>query len=380
VGQYVSRGGKQYYKGDDGKLYANFRDANLSSSPADQAIRGVGQGLGYVGGVLKDVLNAQGGPSFLGGRSAVASPSGRPEGTQALLNRKPVQWAIENGKGSWVRDYQNEGEIAREILAEQAAKRTAGQPLDLSVAPPAPILPPPGGRTPITSPNTTFQRADEEYKTLLSQYGGTSGVQQLAGMQSLPTGFTPTGGKQAAGLEDYYAAQQAVGAKNIGEITGALGYQKGSAMEQWAQKNQGLAMREFNKKFPAGAPTQGPNDEAIRAAMGGGTYFPSEGSPSPIANPPSLAGQTSFGNIANPVAPTKAWNQGAMVDANRGKENLVPQQEAKTTPDGTMPNLETTAQPQTVLDRTGNFLNNINSLIKTIAPTGLSSIIYNPYQ
>ena len=247
-------------------------------------------------------------------------------------------------------------------------------------APPAPILPSAGSRTPITSPNTTFQNADEEYKTLLSQYGGTSGVQQLAGMQSLPTGFTPTGGKQAAGLKDYYAAQQEVGERNIGDITGALGYQKGSAMEQWAKANPMLAMREFNKKFPAGAPTQGPSDEAIRAAMGGGKYFPSEGSPSPVANAPSLTGQTSFGNIANPVAPTKAWNQGAMVDANRGKENLVPQQEAKTTPDGTMPNLETTAQPQTVLDKTGSFLNNLAPFFKAIAPTGLSSIIYKPYQ
>jgi hypothetical protein len=126
-------------------------------------------------------------------------------------------------------------------------------------------------------------------------------------------------------------------------------------------------MREFNKKFPDGAPTQGPSDEAIRAAMGGGTYFPSEGSPSPIANPPSLAGQTSFGNIANPVAPTKAWNQGAMVDAGRGKENLVPQQAAKTTPDGTMPNLETTAQPQTTLDK-------VNTFVKTLFPAGVGQI------
>jgi hypothetical protein len=69
-----------------------------------------------------------------------------------------------------------------------------------------------------------------------------------------------------------------------------------------------------------------------------------------------------------------------MVDANRGKENLVPQQEAKTTPGGTMPNLEITAQPPTVLNRTGNFLNDITPFIKAIAPTGLSPIIYNPYQ
>jgi hypothetical protein len=187
-------------------------------------------------------------------------------------------------------------------------------------------------------------------------------------MQSLPTGFTPTGGKQAAGLEDYYAAQQAVGAKNIGEITGALGYQKGSAMEQWAKANPMLAMREFNKKFPTGAPTQGPSDEAIRAAMGGGTYFPSEGSPSPVANAPSLAGQTSFGNIANPVAPATALNQGAAMDANRGKENLVPQQAAKTTPDGAMPNLPTT------LDKVSGFLNGLTPVIKAVFPAGAGQI------
>ena len=224
---------------------------------------------------------------------------------------------------------------------------------------------------PITSPNTTFQNADEEYKTLLSQYGGTSGVQQLAGMQSLPTGFTPTGGKQAAGLEDYYAAQRAVGSKNIGEITGALGYQKGSPMEQWAKANPMLAMREYNEKFPAGTPTQGPSDEAIRAAMGGGTYFPSEGSPSPVANAPSLAGQTSFGNIANPVAPATALNQGAAMDANRGKENLVPQQAAKTTPDGEMPNLPTT------LDRVGRFLqgSGLGSALNAAGAAGLSKLL-----
>jgi hypothetical protein len=245
------------------------------------------------------------------------------------------------------------------------------------------------GSTPVPSgrgATPVVQAADEEYKALLSQYGGTSGVQQLAGMQSLPTGFTPTGGKQAANLEDYYAAQRAVGAKNIGEITGALAasdprYQKGGTLERWAIANPDLAMREFNKKFPAGAPTQGTGQFVADPALQGttGSFLPGDQAV-PTTNAPSLAGQTSFGNIANPVAPTRAWNQGAMVDANRGKENLVPQQEAKTTPDGTMPNLETTAKPPTVLNRTGNFLNDITPFIKAIAPTGLSSIIYNPYQ
>ena len=228
----------------------------------------------------------------------------------------------------------------------------------------------------ITSPNTTFQNADEEYKTLLSQYGGTSGVQQLAGMQSLPTGFTPTGGKQAAGLEDYYSAQQAVGAKNIGEITGALGYQKGSPMEQWAKANPMLAMREFNKKFPAGAPTQGPSDEAIRAAMGGGTYFPSEGSPSPVANAPTLAGQTSFSNVANAV-PAPPQQQGAAVSAPYAEANA---QAAEKTAGATgMPNLETTAKPQTTLDKVSGFLNGLTPVIKAVFPAGAGQIFGSRY-
>lgn len=347
------------YQADNGLRYRDYQSA-VNAGNIDRTLKQVGssifQGLSNPLGIINQYEAARK-RGFGGGRSAAAGTAG---GT--------------GGEDSFVGQYQRQPQGSQRPAWEQKLQGGGGTP------PPPLDLP-----APITSPNTTFQRADEEYKTLLSQYGGTSGVQQLAGMQSLPTGFTPTGGKQAAGLEDYYAAQRAVGAKNIGEITGALAasdprYQKGGTLEQWAKANPMLAMREFNKKFPAGAPTQGPNDEAIRAAMGGGTYFPSEGSPSPVANAPSLAGQTSFGNIANPVAPTKAWNQGAMVDANRGKENLVPQQEAKTTPDGTMPNLETTAQPQTVLDKTGSFLNNINSLIKTIAPTGLSSIIYNPYQ
>jgi hypothetical protein len=160
---------------------------------------------------------------------------------------------------------------------------------------------------PITSPNTTFQNADDEYNRLKSQFGGTTGVSQLAGMASLPTGFTPTDGKQVAGLEDYYAAQQAVGAKNIGDITESLAYkdsryQKGGKLEQWAKANPMLAMREFNKLgYRTSAEMQGPSDQQkIRDAMSGGTYYPSEGSPSPVTNPPDF-GTPANGVPAHPV-------------------------------------------------------------------------------
>jgi len=190
----------------------------------------------------------------------------------------------------------------------------------------------------ITSPNTTFQNADDEYNRLKAQFGGTTGVSQLAGMTSLPTGFTPTGGKQAAGLKDYYAAQQEVGERNIGEIIGGLEYQKGSPMEQWAKANPMLAMREYNKKFPAGEATQGPSDDAIRAAISGGKFYPSEGSPSPVTNPPD------FGTPANTVpGPPPQQGAGVMEAFKPG----IALSAANTAGATGMPNFQTTPESQT---------------------------------
>jgi len=340
------------YQADDGFVYPSYQaaanrgqDLQAIQNASGSILRGLSNPLGLINqslGAINQYEAARRG-GFGGGRSAAAAeqPPGRPEGTQAILGKKPVQWAIENGKGSWVKDYQNEGDIMREMLAEQAAKRAANQAgssatLDLRGAPPAPILP-----VPITSPNTTFQNADDEYNRLKSQFGGATGVSQLAGMSSLPTGFTPTGGKQAAGLKDYYAAQQEVGERNIGEITSALAasdprYQKGGAFEKWAIANPDLAMREFNKKFPTGAPTQGPSDDAIRAAISGGKFYPSEGSPSPVTNPPD------FGTPANGV-PADPRIQGRAVSAPYDAAQAMAAQ--KTAGATGMPQFQT-SQPQ----------------------------------
>jgi hypothetical protein len=220
--------------------------------------------------------------------------------------------------------------------------------------PSAPVLPPP------TSPNTTFQNADEEYKTLLSQYGGAPGISQLAGMASLPTGFTPTGATKQANLKDYYAAQTLQGNANLGTIIKDMGYS--GKMAEWAQLHPGLAQEQYAKKFGAGS--AGGRD--IGSFIGDVTRYADQGQASP-------AGQTSFGEIANPVAPTTAWNQGAMVDANRGKENLVPQQAAKTNGGG-MTEMETTAKPQTTLDKVSGFLNRITPVIKAVFPAGAGQI------
>jgi len=262
------------YQADDGFVYPSYQAA-ANRFPELQAIQNAGgsilRGLSNPLGLINQSLGAinqyeaarRGG--FRGGRSAAAGTVG--------------------GADSFIGQYQRQPQGAQRPAWEQQLQGGGGTP------PPPLDLP-----APITSPNTTFQNADDEYNRLKSQFGGATGVSQLAGMSSLPTGFTPTGGKQAAGLKDYYAAQQEVGERNIGEIIGGLEYQKGSPMEQWAKANPMLAMREYNKKFPAGEATQGPSDDAIRAAISGGKFYPSEGSPSPVTNPPD------FGTPANGVA------------------------------------------------------------------------------
>jgi len=304
VGQLVNRGGKQYYKGDDGKLYANFRDANLSSSPADQVVRGIGQGFGYVGGVLKDVLSAQGRPSFLGGRSAAAAVG---EGDPTLSRY--------GTPGTQTDDYN--------------AWRGGGG------APPPPVLP-----APITSPNTTFQNADDEYNRLKSQFGGPAGVEQLAMQTSLPVSFTPTGAKVPASLKDFYSAESQVGRRDMGSIIDQMGY-KGD-MAKWAAANPMLAQREYAKKFSADQAAAayggtGPNDDAIRAAISGGKFYPSEGSPSPVTNPPD------FGTPANAV-PAPPMQQGRAVSEPYDKAQAMAAQ--KTAGATGMPNFETTPEAQ----------------------------------
>lgn len=133
---------------------------------------------------------------------------------------------------------------------------------------------------PTTSPNTITQAADDTYKQLLSQYGGQAGVSQLAGQTSLPTGFTPEGGKQTASLKDYYAAQQAVGSKNIGDIISSMGYT--GPMAEWAKANPMLAQREFAKqRASSGRTSEDVTDQAMKEAAAKGQYFAPPGGPTP---------------------------------------------------------------------------------------------------
>ena len=221
----------------------------------------------------------------------------------------------------------------------------------------APVLSGYQGRTPITSPNTTFQNADDEYNRLISQYGA-SGIEQLSGMTSLPTGFTPTGSNKSASLKDYYTAQTLQGSAGMGNIISAMGY-KGD-MAKWAQANPMLAQREFSKRF--GGATLGSAvqpDGSVRGmpqAIPGldtskmmptaemqGTAFPGQGQ-GPTFNPAAFSDKSDFGTPANAV-PAPPMQQGRAVSAPYDEAQ---RQAAEKTAGATgMPNFETTPEAQT---------------------------------
>lgn len=145
-----------------------------------------------------------------------------------------------------------------------------------------------------------------------------------------------TAAPTTAPLASFYAAQSATGRGSMDEIISAMGY-KGTPMEQWAKANPMLAFREFNKKFPAGALTQGPTPALPGPPMGEGD---TAGQRALEAAQYQLSGdeQASVGQrtanflagVGNPVTPTEALNQGAAVDANRGAESLREAQKTKT--------------------------------------------------
>ena len=241
----------------------------------------------------------------------------------------------------------------------------------------------PGSATTIRGADIGGDGRGEQYRQQLSQYApkafpmtaegqqeryfGTPEMNYVFGAQ---TGKGPKTAEEmsalaaqaeaptTSSLSDYYRAQSAMGRVNQADIQKM--YADRPDLQKWAAANPMLAMREYNKKFPAGEATQGPSDDAIRAAISGGKFYPSEGSPSPITNPPD------FGTPANAVpAP---WNtQGQAVSAPYTEAN---QKAAEKTSGGGMPALNTTSGQPSTLDKAAKFLNDINGPLRTIIGPG----------
>lgn len=163
--------------------------------------------------------------------------------------------------------------------------------------------------------------------------GAPKSAEEMTALASQTQAPTGTG----VPLSTYYRAQSAAGRGNMPEIveglTQGLDTQKADAMKQWAQSNPMLAMREFNKRFPSGQPTMGSGEPSVSQSLQGTQYQGVGGQ--------GFDTSASFSVAANAVP--GPWNvQGAMVDANRGAQNLFSKQAEFTTGEG-MPAFETTS-------------------------------------
>lgn len=149
---------------------------------------------------------------------------------------------------------------------------------------------------------------------------GASAPKDVEAMQAL-AGKTAAPGKTPEELSAFYRAESAMGRAQMPEIQKQLGYEKGSALAQWAEANPMLAQRLYAKEMG--------KQEAAGQTSPGTTY--AGVSPQPL-------GDESFSVAANAVpAP---WNtQGAKVSADFS--GVVPFQAAKTTGEG-MPEFQTT--------------------------------------
>ena len=211
------------------------------------------------------------GPSFLGGvgRSAKAdtiTPSGPAGPTRDIYEQPGVGWF----------------------------DRSSGRFLGPSshAAPPPPVLPPPSaapgmGVTPIV------RHDDDQYRQMLSQYSNLAAAGRKGDV-------TKQDEAEALGMKIWKEKYKDTLAKQ--------------------QKTENPLMRQmFPERY--GEPTLGPSSATLQAdpaLKGVTTFFPG-------AEPNSFTP-----GVGNPVPPTVIFNQGAMMDANRGVENLQAWQRLKT--------------------------------------------------
>ena len=142
----------------------------------------------------------------------------------------------------------------------------------------------PTGQPPATGLSDDVSARESALTAMRQQYApGSQFFETDAGQAMIQQAKNNQYTGDAAGLAEFNTNQRKVGIGAIDEIIDAMGY-AGTPMEEWARANEGLALREYNKKFggPAEYAGTGPSDEEIKAAMEAGQFFPSEGSPNPL--------------------------------------------------------------------------------------------------
>ena len=303
MGATVTRNGKTYYKGDDGKLYTDYRAARVAAEDRRNAEalqglqdffkRGSGGQSGYVGTVFPDP------------RRGVSGLSADPRVHNKPLNKDQLE-ALSKA--------QNEAIAAYDSV-------------------PGSSLPPaPGLGAPDAYGDPAERAREAEQRRMMQQYASKEYWDTEQGKAMLALGNQDRYSGQDLG--GFYEAQGAVGIGSFDEVIGGLAqlddrYKDGGDLRKWAEANKTLALLEYMKRVPQGQAPD-PSQGDIRTAMEQGKFYAPENSPNPLAERSQLVSGVDPGITLGPPA-------GLQAQANRSQmeqiQAIIPQAAATETGD-----------------------------------------------
>jgi len=292
VGYYLPNG---KYKGDDGKVYANYNDA-LAQHNSLKGRRATEAALTRNARELEKTRSTQGVHQFfdnmfggLGldydrGHATLAKQEAMLEAERRVLQNTLTDYQFRQGERSGLSPQEQRALIEGTDGAAARVARIKAQSDALVDA---------ARKDPNHQHHDLFQQAAvlsnepdaraSEMERMRQQYGaGASFWNTDEGKDLLLDTMSNQYTGDQAGLPGFYQDQVKAGLGQLDMIKKGLGYEKGSAMAKWADENPALALREYNKRQPNAYSGTGPSDEEIKAAMAAGNFFASQGSPNPL--------------------------------------------------------------------------------------------------
>jgi hypothetical protein len=236
VGATVTRNGKTYYKGDDGKLYTDYNAARVAAEDRRNAatLQGIEDFFKRDRQSIEDFFKRD---RQRGGVGAVFPDPKRPPAAPASAGL-PSPTNL------------NAGMSGKNWPAGVPEPGTAVDPKTWVAS----VAPGQGAPDPYGDP--AARARESEQRRMMQQYASKEYWDTEQGKAMLSLGQQMSA-PQDTKLADYYGAQRAVGIGSMDEILSGLAsvddrYKEGGDLRQWAQANQGLALREYNKRFPGG--------------------------------------------------------------------------------------------------------------------------------
>lgn len=150
------------------------------------------------------------------------------------------------------------------VIEQRYGIKPAADPVQDRIEDPV-VAPGLGAPDPYGDPAARAREAEQ--RRMMQQYASKEYWDTEQGKAMLSLGQQMSAPKDAK-LADYYGAQRAVGIGSMGEILEGLAsvddrYKEGGDLRKWAEANQGLALREYNKRFPGGTAGMGEGELSV---------------------------------------------------------------------------------------------------------------------